>query len=98
MTWWSRLWRRNKLEREARRNRWLEDFFRDLQYTFRQLRSNPGFAVVTIVVLALGIGANAAIFSVINTVLFRPLPFPNPEQLVQIWESNPSHGEVQGPV
>src|SRR5207244_838701 len=61
----------------------------------RQLRSNPGFAVVTILVLALGIGANSAVFCVINTVLLRPLPFPDSGRLVQIWESNPSHGEAQ---
>ena len=67
----------------------------DLRYASRQLRCNPGFAVVTIIVLALGIGANAAVFSVIDTVLLRPLPFPGPGRLVQIWESNPSRGEVQ---
>jgi predicted permease len=72
-----------------------EHFLQDLRYAARQLRNNPGFALVTILVLALGIGANAAVFAVINTVLLRPLSFPDPDQLVQVWESNPSHGRVQ---
>jgi putative ABC transport system permease protein len=73
----------------------LDRLFQDLRYAFRHLRSNPGFTVVTILVLALGIGANAAVFSVINAVLLRPLPFADSGQLVQIWESNPSRGVVQ---
>lgn len=73
----------------------LDRLLRDLRYAWRQFRNNPGFALVTVLVLSLGIGANAAVFAVINTVLLRPLSFPNPSQLVQIWESNLSQGRVQ---
>jgi len=73
----------------------LDRLWQDLRYASRQLRNNPGFALVTIGVLSLGIGANAAVFAVINSVLLRPLSFPHPDQLVQLWESNLSHGRVQ---
>jgi putative ABC transport system permease protein len=60
----------------------------DLQYAFRMLRKTPGFSAVAIATLALGIGANTAIFSVINAVLIEPLPFRDPSRLVVLWEEN----------
>src|ERR1044071_8001023 len=62
----------------------MHSFVNDLRYAVRLLWRNPGFSIVAIVTLALGIGANTAIFSVVNTVLLRPLPFDHPEQLVRI--------------
>src|SRR3954462_13528403 len=62
----------------------------ELRYSFRALLKRPAFSIITIFVLALGIGANTAIFSVVNAVLLRPLPFDEPDRLVQIWHVPPA--------
>jgi predicted permease len=65
----------------------------DVVYAWRSLRSAPAFAITAVVTLALGVGANTAIFSVVDSVLLRPLPFPHPEQLLKVWSANPAKGE-----
>jgi predicted permease len=76
------------LARERSRERWgfveLEDIRRDLVYSVRQFVRNPGFTTIVVLTLALGIGANAAIFSIVNTFLLKPLPVSHPEELVKI--------------
>jgi hypothetical protein len=68
---------------------------KDLSYALRNMARNPGVFAVAIITLALGIGANAAIFTVIRTVLLRPLPFREPERLVGIWAGIP-HLNISG--
>ncbi|MGA3010591.1 MAG: ABC transporter permease [Terracidiphilus sp.] len=66
---------------------WLESLARDLRFSLRSLRRAPGFAIIAILVMALGIGANVALFTVVRGVLLKPLPFQNPDQLVMLYES-----------
>jgi predicted permease len=72
--------------------RWLDDLVHDLRYAVRSLRRTPAFTSIAVTVLALGIGANTALFSVISAVLLRPLPYPDADRLVRIWSAMPSQG------
>ena len=70
----------------------IADLWQDLRFGARMLLKKPGFMAVTVLTLALGIGANTAIFSVVNAVLLRPLPFPEPDRLMNFWITSPKEG------
>ena len=73
----------------------MSDFLQDLRFAIRALRKSPGFTAVALATLTLGIGANTAIFSVVDAVLLRPLPYPEPSPIVALFQTLPSQNVAQ---
>jgi predicted permease len=82
--------------RDARGTRWLEDLVQDTRYALRTFRQKPGFAAITVIILALGIGATTVMFAVVNGVLLRPLSFPESDRLVTVHGIMEQFGEFWG--
>src|ERR1700693_4404606 len=82
--------------RDARGTRWLEDFLQDTHYALRTFRRKPGFTIVALLILSLGIGGTTVMFAVINSVLLKPLSYPQPDRLVTLRGSTESLGELWG--
>src|SRR6185295_17069421 len=80
--------------RDVRGTRWLDDLIQDFRYAVRLFRKLPGFAAVALVLLAVGIGATTVMFTLINSVLLRPLPLPNSARLLTLHASTAASGEV----
>ena len=80
---------------EIRTGRLFEDFLRDVRFTGRSLRRSPGFTLTVVLMLALGIGANTAVFSVVNSVLLKPLPYPGADRIVVLRTAFHAQGETQ---
>src|SRR5438045_9006593 len=76
--------------RDARGWRWMEDIVEDARYGLRRMRKSPGFTAIAVLTLALGIGANTAIFSLVTGILLVSLPYPNPERLVSVTGTYPT--------
>ncbi|HEY5546223.1 MAG TPA: ABC transporter permease [Gemmatimonadaceae bacterium] len=88
----------NDIEHQRRRRDYVSELRQDLAYGLRTLRRAPTFTLTAILTIALGVGANTAIFSVVHGIVFKPLPFPQPQQLLRVWSANPGSGSRQAPV
>lgn len=86
---------RDDTVRTRGRREWVQELIQDARVALRGLRRTPGFTAVALLTLALGIGANSALFSVLRSVLLRPLPYPNSEELVQVWSDHRARGREQ---
>ena len=76
--------------------RWIESIGQDLRYAIRGLRKSPGFTLVVVLTLAIGIGATTAVFSIVNGLLFRPLPYPDQDRLVSVANVNLKKPSIRG--
>ena len=83
------------IEQQRRRRDIMGELRQDIAYGLRTLRRAPTFTITAILTIALGVGANTAIFSVVHGIVFKPLPFANPDQLVRVWSANPGSGARQ---
>src|SRR5881409_2082841 len=70
----------------------MQNFFKDFSYAIRMLAKYPGFTAIAVLTLALGIGANTAIFTFVNAALLKPLPYPHPDRIVALVERHPKYG------
>ena len=91
--------RRQRFSNEVKRWRWwMRAFVQDIRYGLRLLAAQPGVTIIAVVTLALGIGANSAIFAAVDAILLRPLPYADPDRLMMVWEKRAAEGVMNNVV